>query len=241
MIYLILFLKKQMLNNILKSIIQKIDNGWNFQPILFLWENLEILNKEIENLILDLFKHYNIDKNNVYKIWDNGEKIKITQMREIVSKSFVKPSDKFQLFFIENVSRATKESLNSALKFLEEPWVWNIIFLTNSSESWILETVLSRVLVVNIFSNLQNQKNDFFYILIDDFLNKRNQNLIKYFFNEKKLEKGDYINFLKTFLQYIKEKLVYIELFDQIEESLNLIEKNNALPKYEIDKLLLKI
>lgn len=64
---------------------------------------------------------------------------------------------------------------------------------------------------------------------------------MKYFFQDKKIEKQEYIDFLQTFLLYIKENLVYTDLIEQISESILLIEKNNVLPKYEIDKLLLKI
>lgn len=229
------------MNNFLEIIKRKIDNGWNLQPILFLWENSEILNIEVNNLILELFKHFEVDKNNFFVLQDNNEKIKISHLREFIQKSFVKPTWKFQIFLIENISRFTLESANSALKFLEEPGEWNIIFLTNTSESQILETILSRVQTVNILSKTNILKNEFFYMLIDDFLNRKNENLIKYFFADKKLEKDEYIKFLNTFLLYIKQNLVYIELLDQIEESLNLIVKNNVLAKYEIDKLLLKL
>ncbi len=234
-------MKNQMQTNILQNIIDKINLGWSFQPILFLWENKDLLNSEINDLILELFKYFEVDKNNFYKLEDNEEKIKILQMREFISKWNIKPSDKFQIFFIENFSRATIETANASLKFLEEPWNGNIIFLSNQSESWILETILSRVHVINIFSNKKSEKNEFFYQLIDDFHKKKNENLIKYFFADKKLEKDDYINFLNSFLFYIKENFVYTELLDQIEESLNLIQKNNVLPKYEIDKLILKL
>lgn len=234
-------MKNQMYNNIFEIIKNKIDSENIFQPILFLWENLEVLNNEIQNLVYKLFEYYEIDKNNLYKLVDNNEKIKISELRDFISKSNIKSSFKFQVFLIENISRATLESANASLKFLEEPWLGNIIFLTNASESWILETILSRVQIMDVFTNLTNKKNEFYFNLIDEYINKKNTNLIKYFFADKKLEKSEYIDFLNTFLLYIKQNLVFVDLADQVVESLNLIQKNNVLPKYEIDKLLLKI
>jgi len=70
------------------------------------------------------------------------------------------------------------ESANSCLKFLEEPSIGNIIFLTNTSESQILETILSRVQTINIFSSVKSEKNEFFYSLIDDFVSKKNTSLL---------------------------------------------------------------
>jgi len=229
------------MQNILEIIKRKVDNGWNFQPILFLWENSELLNNKIRNLIKELFKIYEVDKNNLFILQDNNEKIKISNLREFLKKSFIKPSWKFQIFLIENISRFTLESANSCLKFLEEPSIGNIIFLTNTSESQILETILSRVQTINIFSSVKSEKNEFFYSLIDDFVSKKNTSLLWYFFDDKKLQKEEYIDFLKTFLYYIKKNFVYTELLNQVEESLNFIVKNNVLPKYEIDKLLLKL
>lgn len=230
------------MQDIYKNIKEKIDNSWIFQPILFIWDNLELVNKEVENICMQLFKEYSVDKNFLYKIQDSDEKIKILQVREFISKSVVKSSFKFQIFVIENISRMNIESFNSSLKFLEEPWVWNIIFLTNHSESWILDTVLSRVNIINLQKSVWEYKSDFFVTLIEDYLNKKNQNLIKYFFSDKKLEKKDYLDFLYTFIYYIKNiNLNYSYLLEFLEESISVIQKNNVLPKYEIDKIIYKL
>lgn len=229
------------MNNILEKIKNKIDVWGIFQPILFLWENIELLNKNINSLIEELFIYYKVDKNCFYKLSDNNEKIKIAQVRDFVSKSNIKSSFKFQIFLIENISRMNIESFNSCLKFLEEPWNGNIVFLTNTSESWILDTVLSRVQIINLTSKKVVSHNDFYLKLIDDYLKAKNTDLLKYFYNDKKISKDDYISFLNTFLFYIKTNLVYTNLVDNIEESLNLIQKNNVIAKYEIDKILLKM
>ncbi|MDD5770268.1 MAG: hypothetical protein PHE25_04810 [Candidatus Gracilibacteria bacterium] len=230
-----------MLELIFNELKQKIKSSDIIQPILFLGENLELLNSQIDNLIKKLFIEFEVDKNCLYKLVDNKEKVKISQIREFSSKSLVKSNFKFQIFFIENISRLNIESFNSCLKFLEEPGKGNIIFLTNNTESSIPETILSRVKIINLFLKKDFLRNDFFYNLIDNFVSKKDTNLFKYFFDDKKISKEDYINFLYNFTYYIKEKLICIDLLEQIEESLNLIQKNNVLPKYEIDKLLLKL
>lgn len=232
---------KKMNNEIFHKLTQKIDTGWIFQPVLFLWDNIELLNMQVKGIIFELFWHYHIDKNHLHIFPDNNEKIKIQELRNFIAHSYIKSSYRFQVFLIENISRATLESFNASLKFLEEPWEWNIVFLTNTSQSWIPETVLSRLHIIDQFSPWIKEKNQFFFLLIDEYIKKKNLNLMKYFFQDKKIEKQEYIDFLQTFLLYIKENLVYTHLMEQISESILLIEKNNVLPKYEIDKLILKI
>ncbi|MBT3727533.1 hypothetical protein HOG21_07985 [bacterium] len=58
--------------------------------------------------------------------------MKINEIKEFVLNSNSKPPFKFQIFFIENVSRLTLKASNSLLKFFEEPSSINIIFLTNN-------------------------------------------------------------------------------------------------------------
>lgn len=219
----------------------KIDESSHIQPILFLWNNKDKLDLELNNIISNLFSYYQVDKNSIYKIQDDWDAIKIETLRNFISKSTIKSSFKFQIFLIENISRFTQQSANACLKFLEEPWVWNIIFLTNYSESGVLDTILSRVFTVNIFWSETNRKNDFYYKMIDDFVNKKNVDLISYFFDDKKFEKSNYISFFYTFLFYVKENLIFIDLLEQIENSINLIEKNNVSPKYLFDSLIIKM
>lgn len=212
-----------------------------FQPILFLSDNLELFHQELKNFIYSFFSDQNIDKNYLYVLSDHGEKIKINEVREFFWKWVMKPSFWNQVFLIENILRATQETYASSLKFLEEPWVWNIVFLTAQSEAWIPETILSRLQIIHFSSEKIKQKNDFFYQLIDDYFWKRNMNLFKYFFQDKKIQKEDYINFLDTFIFYIQENLIFWDILEKVIETKELIEKNNALPKYEIDRLFLKI
>ena len=227
------------MEKIFQDLIKKIKNNSQIQPILFLWENQEILTNEIEKNISQLLNLFWVDKGFVFRLLDDWEKIKIEILRQFVWKWDIKPSFWFQIFLIENISRFTNESANSCLKFFEEPWIWNIIFLTNKSESKVLETILSRVKIVNFFSQSSKSQNNFYINLIDDFLNKKNQNLLKYFFDDKKLEKKDYIEFFENFLIYSQNNLEYSFLIENILQSIDLIKNQNVLPKYEVDKIIL--
>lgn len=226
---------------IIEKIKDKIMNSIPLQPILFLSPSPEISIQEIKNLCYTLFESTHGDKNNIFILSDNGEKIKTSQMRDFIQKSNIKPSFWFQIFLIENISRATIESLNSALKFFEEPWVWNIIFLTNKDESGILETILSRVQIIQLKNNTNSPHSDFFFQMIQNYFFWKKDILIKYFFQDKKIEKQDYISFFQTFIYFIQKYPEYSFLGESIVNSLQYIEKNNVIPKYEIDKLLLKI
>lgn len=222
-----------------KQIANNINKGWNFQPLLFMWNNLELLSKEIDDLSTFLFNEYWVDKLNYHTLRDDGEVLKVEHIRNFIWKSFIKTSQKFQIFFIENISRCTTQSYNAMLKFLEEPCEWNIVFLSNKSESWVLETILSRVKKINILTWGISDKNDFFIDIIIWFLSWDDEWFYRYFFDDKKLEKDDYISFFNTFLYYINTYNTSYEYMPQIEKSLNNIIKNNALPKLEIDKLIL--
>jgi DNA polymerase III gamma/tau subunit len=78
-------------------------------------------NEKIKNIALDLLNEYNIPKSYLYILKDNLENIKIQELKEFIKLSQIKSPYKFQIFFIENISRLTLTSSNSLLKILEEP------------------------------------------------------------------------------------------------------------------------
>lgn len=227
-----------MKENIKIIIKNKIIKKEEIPPFLFVWDDLVRLDYEIRNITKELFEEFKIDKNNLWVIEDNWESIKIEEARILQDRSFKKANFIFQIFHIKNISRFTPQAANSLLKFFEEPWFGNIIFLTNTSESNVLETILSRVHTVNVFSNVIFEKNNIYRNMIDDYINNNKIDILSYLMNEK-LEKKDYILFLKNIIFYIKEKSIYVDLLDEIEDSINKIEKNNVLAKYQLDKILL--
>jgi len=222
------------------KIIEKIQKGEELSPFLFIWQNTELLNLKVEEIIFELFDFFDVPKINLIKLEDNWENIKIQEIKEFIKKWDLWTPYKFQIFFIENVSRMTLQSSNSCLKFFEEPWAQNIIFLTNIWENWILETILSRVQTINLWFNKKVEKNDFYFNLLDNYLEKKTSEIFSYFFRNK-LEKFEYIEFLKNLIIYAKTNFVFLDLLEEIDEDINLIEKNNVNPKGIIDKYLLKI
>jgi DNA polymerase III delta prime subunit len=207
---------------------------------LFLGKNPDLLNSDVKNLWLELLKNFEIPSNYLYSFEDNWEKIKIKDMSEFVKFSNSKPPYKFQIFFIENISRFTISAWNSLLKFFEEPDVSNVIFLTNTSESGILDTILSRVQTINLWWQSTIKKDNFIYSLIGSYVSKKDPEILSYFFRNK-LEKNDYINFLENLIIYSKDNLVFIDYLTEIDDDINAIKQNNVNAKYIVDKWLLKI
>ena len=94
--------------------------------------------------------------------------------------------------------------------------------------------------IINIWWDQKKQKDNFYAELLNNFVEKRNLELLDYFFRNK-LEKEDYIKFLETFILYAKENLVFIDILEEIDDDLNGIKQNNVNPKYIVDKWLLSI
>ncbi len=228
-------------NNIFLDIEKQINSKNNFQPILFLWENIELLNKTIYDFIIDILNKEQIDKNYLNLLKTDEKSLKIEVFKEFIKKSFIKPSFKFQFFFIEEFEKSTIQTFNASLKFLEEPWEKNIVFLTSKTTSLIPETVLSRLKIIELKQDLAKTPNNFYLNLIDNYITKKDVNLINYFFTNQKLESNEYIDFLNTLKIYLISHYLNLELLSLVENSINLIEKNNVLPKNIIDKILLKI
>lgn len=226
--------------NIIDFIIKKINKDEIISPCLFLGKNEELLNIYVRDIAIKLVKIYNIPVSYIYVLENNWKNIKINDIREFLEFSNSDPGYKFQIFIIENISRFTLNAINTCLKFFEEPWNNNIIFLTNNSESWVLETILSRVQIVNTNLEILSNKNEFYYSLIKNFKKDKKIEIFSYFYNSK-LDKKDYLIFLENLLLYSKENFEYIELLDELNDDINAIKQNNISPKYIIDKYILKI
>jgi len=228
------------MQEIKNKILDKINMEQEISPFLFIWENTELLEEKVKNLALEILEELNIPKTEIYTFKTEEKSIKIDEMKNFISKVFVKSPYKIQIFIINNFDSATLATSNSLLKILEEPWKQNLIFLTNKSESGILETILSRVQTIKL--DLWNQKitNNFFYDLIDSYLKDNNLNLIKYFFTNK-LEKQECIDFLNTLKKYFIDNFIYIDFLEELQDDIEKVSKNNVLGKYVVDKWILKI
>lgn len=229
------------MDKILENIINQIKTEQEISPFLFVWHNLEIVNEKTNQIALEILNNFNIPKINLFSLEDNWEKIKIAEIKKFLELNNSTTPYKFQIFLIENYSRITLQASNSCLKIFEEPWIQNIFFLTNKSESGILDTILSRVQTINLWTWKIEQKNEFFYNLIYEWIQKKDyKNLISYFFKNK-LEKEEYLSFLKTLIIYSKDNLVFIDYLEEINDDINMISTNNVLARNVVDKWILKI
>jgi len=228
-----------MLNNLKNDIEKKINKGEEISPFLFISENVELLNKKVEQFWLEILKDLWINKLNLYKLEDNWETIKISQIKEFLSKIYSTNPEKVQIFIIENIWRFTLQAANSVLKIFEEPWFWNLIFLTNNSDSGILDTILSRVKLYDLKIKSSKIENNFYFDLIRGYL-KWDNNLINYFFKNK-LDKQEYINFLKALIYLLKnwELNFSVKLLDELYDDINFMETNNSISRNIVDKWIL--
>lgn len=228
------------MEKIISNIIHQIKLGEEISPFLFTAQNTELLNSQVEIIAKALLKEFLIPEVYLNTLIDNNENIKVKEVKEFINQSNSTVPYKFQIFFIENISRLSLGASNSLLKFLEEPWKQNIIFLSNRGESNILDTILSRVQIINLAWNKKDKRNEFYISLLDNYLNNNNTDLISYFFNSK-LEKEEYLDFLENLIIYSKEKRILISPIEEINEDINLIEKNNLNPRIILDKWLLRL
>ncbi|MCP4523847.1 MAG: hypothetical protein GY828_06555 [Candidatus Gracilibacteria bacterium] len=227
-------------NNIINNITETINKAETLSPCLFLGENIELLNANVFQIAQELLDNFNIPHTYIYTLGDNGEKIKIAEIKSFTQPSNSLPGFPFQIFIIENISRLTLQSANSCLKFFEEPGKHNIIFLTNQSESGILDTILSRVQIIKIGGKKQETENPFFQSLIQEISKNNKKQSLNYFYNSK-LEKEEYIHFLENIILFAKKHFCFIDSLEQIESDIQNIKQNNVNPRYVIDKYILTL
>lgn len=210
-------------------------------PLLFVGENTHSLNNHILHLLYDWCETQGIGKHNIFVFPDNGEKIKMTPLREFISKSHTKSLEGVSIFFIENLERATLESFSLLLKFLEEPGEGNRVIVSSKTEMNLPETILSRLKIIQTKFFVFSQKSQFFQDLLEMWYQKRETQVFSYFFQEKNISKEDFLIFLDTFLEFGIKHTLSVDLVSSIVDAKQRIEKNNVLPKYETDILLLKL
>lgn len=220
------------------SILQSIQTGEEIAPVLFTWENLDLLHAHMREIALEILWSLQIPDVYIYTLEDDESSIKIEDIKQFIAPSLTTPPYPVQIFIIENISRITISAWNSLLKLLEEPGKQNLIFLGNKSESGILDTILSRVQIEHIAGKQGSKKDNFFYSMIEEYIHKKDLSIVSYFFSAK-IEKSDYILFLENLLLFSKDSLSQLHLVEKIEHDINMIQKNNVNPKYIVDSYLL--
>lgn len=225
---------------LISKINEKIKLGEEISPFLFLWKNLEITNSIVEETARLLLKENWIPNIYLHILRDDLESIKIKDIKDFITHWNSTVPYNFQIFFIENISRLTLAASNSLLKFFEEPWKQNIVFLSNTSESNILDTILSRVQIVELWWNSISRLSEYYQWMIKWYLSWESDELVSYFYRNK-LEKNEYLDFLENLLIYARNNMSFIEFLEEIDEDINLIKQNNLNARYITDKWLLKI
>ena len=228
------------MTNSINFIQKAIEKGDQVSPFLFLSNDMPRKKEEIDTIISWLQKVYNFPATSIFEIDTWAETIKIQDVRQMVEKSYARSSYTIQVFIIHNISQLTLSSSNALLKFLEEPWVWNIIFLTNTSESGILDTVLSRVQTQYIESNVKNRHSDKVVSLLERYINKNDVEILQYYY-AKKIQKEDGVIFLYSLIECISKNGKHIEMLSDIEKSMNGLAQNNYVAKFIIDQYLIQL
>ena len=232
----------KMKDSVVNNIQSQIEKGGEISPFLFLSSNTEVLDAEVESLALSLLNAHGISKTQLFTLPNDGESIKIKEMKLFLENAHRRASFQFQIFLIQDISRMTIKAANAALKFLEEPGEWNIVFLTNASEAGVLDTILSRVQSVPVWNHQSPEFRQDYCDLLSSYFSHKDTGIISHFFSEK-LDKSDYIDFLKTLIYYTKKHPWSLTnaMLSELEEDINLVQRNNLLPKYVVDKYLLRI
>lgn len=231
-----------MLNNFLQKLKNNIKQGEQSSPCLFIWNNVELNNSKIKKISYDLLQEFWIPKTYLFIMEDNWENIKIQEIKEFIKLSQTKVPYEFQIFFIENISRLTLQAANSLLKILEEPWNQNIFFLSASWENNILETIISRVKIIDLGWNKKLQKNLFYSELIENYIKNKNDEILSYFYKNK-FEKEEYLIFLENLIIYFKDNNINfdLKLLSDLDDDINWIKQNNLNAKNIVDKWLMII
>jgi len=225
------------MSSLWQTIHTKIQKGETMSPFLFLSPNSEIWFQEVQNLAHDLLQQNDIDTNSLFTLSDTWEQIKIEEMRTFLEKWNTKPRFIFQIFLIENIGRMTLQSANAALKFFEEPGFGNIVFLTNTSESWILDTILSRVQIVRQTWGRTTQDRQDYRVMVESYFASGDTSLITFLYTQK-LEKQDYKDMLLTMFTFLSQSGSSQAILEELEKDMQWLESNNLNGKYVVDKYL---
>lgn len=80
---------------------------------------------------------------------DDGESVKIEQIREVITRLHMTTSSRYKIFLVERIERMTLEAANCILKTLEEPPADTIFLFTTAAIKEVLPTIVSRVRILS--------------------------------------------------------------------------------------------
>ena len=114
----------------------------------------------IKDFSIQLKKQHNIkveeDRNETHKELLNEYQYKDIGTREINMRLQQSPAGKAKVLLIENIERMGISAINAFLKTCEEPLPNRIIIATTANKSQILDTVISRAIVIDTHEDISN-------------------------------------------------------------------------------------
>lgn len=171
-------------------------------------------------------------------IQEDGNYIKIGQIRELIEKVYEKPIESNKkVYIIDNSDKMNPEAQNALLKTLEEPPEYIVIILITSNADNILNTVKSRCIKVS-FEKISNE--DIKTILNERGFNSNIDERMFELFNGSVaralniLEKKEDFTQLENFVNKVKEK----SKLDYLTENKNLFTKDNITEYLEYAMVL---
>lgn len=241
-LYMILLNSNNMsFESMTSSIEASLQSGESLSGFLLLDENLEMLHLQLSDYITGLCSQYAIAPASVLRLDDLGENIKIDVLRNYLHSAWMRPSYQFQICVIENISRLTQASANSMLKFLEEPPAGTLIFLTNRSQAWVLDTITSRVVSMSmgISQWYAPAQHEFFqHLVLQRNIQIGKKNLLQYIYSGS-FEKSEYQSYIETILH--TPDVLSPQQMEEIQDDIESLRNNNVLPKYLLDKWVMTI
>lgn len=160
---------------------------------------------------------------------DEGESIKIEQIREIITRLQMTKQAQYKLLLIKGAERLTPEAANCLLKTLEEPPPNTLIIMTTSNIREILPTIISRVRLIKFtaysqkfieekLKNLYPDKDPDVIKQVSSLSLGKSGKAIRLLENSELLAK--YLNMYNVLCEFLEDKPLYTK-FAVVEEVLN--------------------
>ena len=101
----------------------------------------------------DICRHFQAGSHpDVFRMRDNGEIIRIDQVRDIIRKTNLTSQGGRRIILIDNIERMLIAAQNSFLKTLEEPAGNTIFLMTSTKLNQVLPTIKSRVRMYSFYN-----------------------------------------------------------------------------------------
>lgn len=137
--------------------------------------------------------------------------IYVDQIRAIKSDAVIMPNEADKkVYIIKNAGSMNIMAQNAMLKLLEEPPTHAAFLLITENPSWLLPTVRSRCIELNLIPQ-DNEANDLIYETAKEFFDALYSHdklrILKFFFSLEKLNKNDLNEFVESSKELAADKL----------------------------------